>query len=523
MNIERHTHPILTCEAAMALETKLLGGDEKKEWAAMKRAGRGLGRSLLEDFEEYAPLPVSPRILILAGKGHNAGDAVLAADEILAERARARINVVFVFGDKSLKPLLRRALEGLLKRGNGNIDVSAWREDSMGRIQGLDWDICIDGILGMQFRPPLRSPGDAVIEWINESEKIGIRAAVDLPSGVGDESGKQCFRADFTYATGIAKAPLFEPGNARAVGRIRYVDIGFFDDSGEMGRESRVLLPSVLNRLKRLREPQTDKRSYGHLYAVGGSRSMPGAIQMAVRAALKSGVGLLTAFVPESVAATFAGVLPEAMWVPFPEAPEGGLALEGYDFLRERLDRATALVIGPGMGREPETSALISKIVREISLPVVLDADALLPEVMEAVKERPTGAGAVVVTPHLGEFNRLLSKSGEVIAEEVLRQFCNEFNFVTILKGPTTRISDGSRIFYNCFGGPILARGGSGDILSGLTGSLLARPGADPLLSACQSVALHGRAADLLGRARGQMAVSTTDLLDFLAPAVRNV
>ena len=209
--------------------------------------------------------------------------------------------------------------------------------------------------------------------------------------------------------------------------------------------------------------------------------------------------------------------------MPFPEAPEGGLALEGYDLLRERLDRATALVIGPGMGREPETSALISKIVREISLPVVLDADALLPEVMEAVKERPTGAGAVVVTPHLGEFNRLLSKSREVIAEEVLRQFCNEFNFVTILKGPTTRISDGSRIFYNCFGGPILARGGSGDILSGLTGSLLARPGADPLLSACQSVALHGRAADLLGRARGQMAVSTTDLLDFLAPAVRNV
>ncbi len=120
----------------MALETKLLGGDEKKEWAAMKRAGRVMGRSLIEDFEEYGPFPQRPRILILAGKGHNAGDAVLAADEIFAERARARISVVFVFGDKSLKPLLRRALEGLLKRANGNIEVSAYRGGAR-----IRWDV----------------------------------------------------------------------------------------------------------------------------------------------------------------------------------------------------------------------------------------------------------------------------------------------------------------------------------------------------------------------------------------------
>src|SRR5439155_3801843 len=132
---------------------------------------------------------------------------------------------------------------------------------------------------------------------------IRLRAAVDLPSA-------GIFRADFTYATGSVKTPALDPATA---GRVRYIDLGFFRGD-ELGAE-RVLLPAVLAPLAALRPPQSDKRSYGHLFVVAGSRNFPGAALMAVLAALRSGAGLVTAFVPESLVPAFAARAPEAMWV----------------------------------------------------------------------------------------------------------------------------------------------------------------------------------------------------------------
>lgn len=489
----------------------------------MNQAGRSLGRALLEDFEEVAPLPDDLRLLVLAGKGHNGGDALLAADEILRYLPDSEVTVVFVYGSKSLKPLVQRSLKGLIKVGKARVTVRSWSEDEMGELGEQEFDICIDGILGMQFKPPLRPPGDEAVNWVNGNPGIRLRAAVDLPSGVGDECAEEAFRADFTYATGIAKRPLFETGNAAAVGRIRYLDIGFFEEyeEKEKGRET-ILLPEVLDPLRGLRAPLTDKRSYGHLFVLGGSRSMPGAIFMAVRAALRSGVGLVTAFVPESVAGQFAAAVPEAMWVPWPETPDGGLALEGFHLLQRKLERATALLAGPGMGTEAETRTLLERVATEINLPLVFDADALQQDVIAAIKNRSGNFGGVIITPHLGEFRRVAGLESAEYEPEVLKTFCKENRLVTVLKGPVTRICDGAQIAHSTFGGPVLARGGSGDILCGLAGSMAARPGSDSFEAACRAVAWHGLAADALARSRGQTAVTTTEILDYLSPVLRD-
>jgi NAD(P)H-hydrate epimerase len=293
--------------------------------------------------------------------------------------------------------------------------------------------------------------------------------------------------------------------------------LGFFH--GEEVGNDRVLTANVLAPLAALRPARCDKRTYGHVFLLGGSRSYPGAILMSVLAALRSGAGLVTAFVPESLVPAYAARAPEAMWVGWPETPAGGLALEGEHLLKTRMERAGALVIGPGLAREAETLALVKGIVENSPVPLVIDADALQPDIVRA------GSAARIVTPHAGEFARI---------RENVR---SEPETIVVLKGPVTRVWSGAGFqpaleavegglkarptYHSFFGGPVLARGGSGDILSGLVGGLLAQSAEEPLLAAARGVVWHGLAADLLARNHGQTAVQVTQLLDFLGAALK--
>lgn len=495
MHAEIDSVPILTCDETRALEAKLFGGDEAREWAAMQRAGRALAAAVERDFEELGGFPARGRILVLAGKGHNGGDALIAAGAILARFPESTAEVVFAFGERTLRPLAARAWRELAQAGRGRVTVR--RSDVS---EQMAFDLCLDGVFGFQFRPPADARVTRLLETANASP-IRLRAAVDLPSA-------GLFQADFTYATGCVKTPAV---GAREAGRVRYLDLGFFRGD-EPGRE-RVLTAAVLAPLAALRPPHSDKRTYGHVFVVGGSRNYPGAVLMTVLAALQSGAGLVTAFVPESVAAGFAAQAPEAMWVAWPESPAGGLALEGEHLLKEKLERASALVIGPGLGREPETLALAKSLAAASPVPLVLDADALQPEIVSA------GRAPRILTPHAGERARI-----DGGAE--LREFARRSGAVVVAKGPVTRIAGpaaSGEVYHSCFGGPVLARGGSGDLLAGLTGGLLAQTPERPLLAAARGVVWHGRAADALARARGATSIRVTQLLDFLPAALREV
>ena len=483
--------PILSCAEAREFEAARFGGDEALEWPAMQRAGRALAAAVLRDFLEIGGFPPAEgRVLVLAGKGHNAGDALLAAGELLKDFPGATVDVLFVFGERALRPLAARAWRELVQRGGERVRVVAEPPD--GRLYSL----CLDGIFGFQFRPPVEPRVAAVIERINAAS-IRFRAAVDLPSA-------ELFRADFTYATGIVKTPVLASANA---GRVRYLDLGFFEPTSVAPDAlARVLTPALLAPLAALRASQSDKRTYGHVGLVGGSRDFPGAILMAALAALRSGAGLVTAFVPESLAAAFAARAPEVMWVGWPETPAGGLALEGNHLLQGRRARLDALVIGPGLGREAETLALVRDIVATSPVPVVLDADALQADIVGA------GLAARVLTPHAGEWVRV---AGSVPDRAVV-----------VLKRPVTRIQGGGTggpVYFSLAGGPVLARGGSGDLLAGLIGGLLAQTPADPMLAAARGTLWHGLAADALARAHGQTSVMTTQVLDYLGPVLREV
>jgi NAD(P)H-hydrate epimerase len=498
------SHPVLSCAEAKALESRLLPG-EAAEWAAMQQAGQAVARCMLEDFKEVGGWPEKARLLVLAGKGHNGGDALLAARTILADRPDARAVVVLCFGPTDLRQLAGRALDWLKRDAPGRVEIIAAEKVLA---SGETYALCLDGIFGFQFRAPMDADTAARILRINAHAGIKLRAAVDLPSGVGETNAPTMFRADFTYATGIVKLPVLSPRVTSMVGRLRYLDLGFFADASVPEAKERMLIAQVLAPLTGLRAAQTDKRTFGHLLVVGGSHSYPGAVVLAVRAALRSGAGLVTAFVPERLAPEYAARHPEAMWVGCPETATGGLAAGAGAFIRERLSRATALLIGPGLGAEPATLAWVAQLAGEVAVPLVLDADALRPEVIIRVKDNP-----FIGTPHAGEFQRIapeLFTAGQFTAP----------HGILVLKGPMTRVTDGKIIYHSPFGGPVLARGGSGDILAGLIGGLLAQNPEDLLLAACRGVVWHGRAADFLARARGQVAVEISEILEQLGPAL---
>ena len=481
------THPILDGAASADWERRRFDGNEAMEWAAMRQAGQGIAKQLKEDLAVAGVGHRKRRVLLLVGKGHNGGDAMLAASELLAaDPSGWEIEVAFVFGENRFRPLALAAWRQL--QGNG-APVKAIRLHQL----RTHYDLILDGVFGFQLRPPLPDPARA---WIGATaaRSASLRVAIDLPSGL-DEPG--AFSADVTYATGILKTPVLSCTNA---GRLRYLDLGFFTDDSP-GAE-RLITRDTLRDLRGLRPAISDKRTFGHVLIIGGSRSYPGAVAMSVAAALHSGVGLVTACVPESIAPAMAARWPEAMWMGCAETPDGNIAIESGLAIRQKLDRVQAVLMGPGLSREPETLALIAELVRAAQQPLVLDADALQPELVGL------GTAPRVLTPHAGEYERIKAHL-KTQATWVVR------------KGSVTRLSDGGVTYHGIDGGPVLARGGSGDILAGLiAGRLAARPDA-PALAAAEGIAWQGLAARTLAREKGEVAVRTTDILDYLNSVLR--
>jgi NAD(P)H-hydrate epimerase len=248
---------------------------------------------------------------------------------------------------------------------------------------------------------------------------------------------------------------------------------------------------------------------------------MPGAAILATRGALQAGAGLVTTLTPANVATHLASAVPEAMWRPLPLTPDGGIDVEAVRNVSSLAAKAQAILIGPGMVLDRSSVYAVCRIIRETPLAVVLDASALTQDVVAAVMGRPLTSGPVVITPHRGEYARILGMKEDPRDNEGLLAFTKKYRVTTVLKGSPTIICDGQQLIYAPVGGPVLARGGAGDVLSGIILTLLAQDTSDPLGAALKAVAWHGAAADSLARESGAVAVRTTQLLDHLSPSLR--
>jgi hydroxyethylthiazole kinase-like uncharacterized protein yjeF len=497
-------HPVLSPAQSLAFEKAYFSGDKNAEESAMQLAGSKLGQAVASEFGRI--FKIRTQGLLVLGKGHNAGDAINACFVLLDRFEDLSFRVIVPFGLDSMNVEIRFLVDELLARRE--VELSTIEE-----VGSLRFGVSIDGVFGMQFRPPLSDALQNLFRKINDLD-ILCRVAVDIPSGLSDGSTQDCLQADVTYATGILKSPLIPHDHRGICGRIRYIDIGFFDASfsGLRKPEDWVYVPRRMELSASLRPAKSDKRSYGHLLIVAGSRAMPGAMLMAVKAAVRSGVGLVSVMTPASVVPTVAPEVPEAMWIPWDETEEGYLSLEGASKLLGMVDKFEGILLGPGTGKHPETKAFLSAIIETLDGSYVLDADALLQEHVDHLRKKGC---PFVLTPHWGEFNRI-SGISEKDNSRIL-DFCADRKMVLVLKDSLTQIYAGGEATVVPCGNPLLARGGSGDILAGLVGGHLAKnDGSDLTKAVADAVFLHGCAADELASIKGEHYVATTDILPYV-------
>ena len=491
--LSAHRLPVLSCAESAALEAAFLKQNPGSDWNLMKRAAEELA------FESLIFLNRTPeKILVLVGSGNNGADALLAA--VLASTKKTQITAVFATPSPSTT-LAKKVWQLTHKR------VTKVSFQKFKTLTKTNFCLIYDGLLGQGFRAPLRPEMKKII--LASQGLKGLRIAVDLPSGVGDDSKGPAFKADLTISIGCLKRPLLEPKNSSHVGRIRVVDIGL---PFGVGVDTCSTL-AALDPIKKPRSANTEKRQQGRILIVGGSQSMPGAVIMNTAAALQAGGGLVTTCLPQSIRARAAVAYPEAMWNGLTTNSSG--VISPPENLSKVLKNKDVMLIGSGMGEK--SSVTIKKFIKSFGGDVILDADALRPDIIKnsAVKNN------YILLPHAGEFLRL---SGKKMSAETGRAFARKTKTVVVLKGPMTMITDGTHLIYVPLGGPVLARGGSGDCLAGMIAAVVARRRTLKLslLSAVEcGVVWHARAADLLRQDEGEEAVRTTQILSELSKALK--
>jgi NAD(P)H-hydrate epimerase len=270
------------------------------------------------------------------------------------------------------------------------------------------------------------------------------------------------------------------------------------------------------------RREDSNKGTFGRVLVISGSRGMSGAAVLSGSAALRAGAGLVRVAVPSEILPLVAVGNPCYMTAPMPQDEHGRFAGAAEAELLALAQANTVVAMGPGLGRSPAITALVSAVVTQVRVPLVLDADGLNALHTDRLRER---RAPLVMTPHPGEFSRLTGLDIPTIQsrrQELAARFAFEHGVVLVLKGSGSVVTDGRRVYINTTGNPGMATAGSGDVLTGVVAALLAQ-GLEPFAAAQLGVYLHGSAGDLARAAVGEVGMVASDLLLHLPQAIRGL
>jgi ADP-dependent NAD(P)H-hydrate dehydratase / NAD(P)H-hydrate epimerase len=502
MSLPRWLEPLLDSEQmretdAWAIETRGIPSLD-----LMERAGEGLARIVAQ----YGP---AGRVAVVCGKGNNGGDGLVAAR--LLRQAGRDVRVLLVWpgewlgGDagKMLERLPGPAPEPFAPEALGNANV------------------IVDAVLGTGVTGPPRDPVDAVIGAVNDAKARVV--AADVPTGVDASTGEvpgEAVRAVATATFHRAKPGLWiAPGKAHA-GDVHVIDIGIprgaprKPDTGLIGG-------SVLRDLAR-RGSESTKFSSGNVFILGGSRGLTGAPSMAALAAMRTGAGYVTVGAPASLELSFTVRLLEAMMVGLPET-DGALSLEAAGPALKAIGRADSVVLGPGLGKGDGPRGFALEMFERIDVPLVIDADGLNALAGCFPEDLPQRRWPTVLTPHAGELGRLLGVDSEEVSRHRLlhaREAASQARAFVVLKGDDTLVvSPNGTAAISRGQAPALATAGTGDVLSGMIGAMLAK-GLPPAHAACAGVYAHVRAGQIAAAPHGADGVIASDVIHSIPGAL---
>jgi ADP-dependent NAD(P)H-hydrate dehydratase / NAD(P)H-hydrate epimerase len=488
----------------------------------MENAGRGV----VESMEKHLGSLAGTKPLVICGKGNNGGDGFVVTRLLLAKKAKPDCVLLGRTADLSGDALTNH--KRLADSGFGVHEVSS-RAD----IEPLfrNRKVIVDAIFGTGLtRAPAGLAADA-ITLTNDSGAYVV--SIDLPSGLQSDTGapyEPCVRANLTVTMALPKLGLWLYPGRKLAGTVEIVDIGIpFPEV--QSPKSRVQSPEPdqtflldtehIRAILPPRRPDGNKGTFGRALLIAGSRGFSGAAVLAGRAAVRSGCGLVHLAVPEGIIGVVALAVVEAVKSVLPQTEDAALSPAALEDLLELSAAADAVAIGPGIGTDRRTQKLELGFLAEVDKPIVIDADGInnLKGHSSMLSRAKT---PLVLTPHPGEFSRLTGlKTEDVNADRVgvSRRFATERKVVLVLKGASTVIAapDG-RVFINPTGNSGLAKGGTGDVLTGLITGLIAQ-GMSPLDAVCAGVFLHGLAADLAVQSLTEYCLAAGDLPDHLPQA----
>jgi ADP-dependent NAD(P)H-hydrate dehydratase / NAD(P)H-hydrate epimerase len=437
---------------------------------------------------------------IFCGKGNNGGDGLAIARQLINQGAAVSVYIIEfgAVGTEDFQTNLQRLHELTMQIH------FIQSEEFFPSIQPDD--IVVDALYGSGLNRPLKDLSAALVAHINQNKSFVI--AVDVPSGMYiDKSSKDnaVIKATVTLTFQCLKLCFLVAENDTYCGKVYVLDIGLLPQFLEtLSSSFQLVEPSIIRQIYKPRKPFSHKGNFGHALIIAGNKGKMGAALMATHACLRTGAGLTSVNVPEDFLNAVHAYLPEAMC----QVREEGLNFE----------KINAAGIGPGLGTEREAEDLVHQTLLQFEQAIVIDADALniISDHKSWVKQIQEDS---ILTPHPKEFERLFGKAEndfERISMSV--QQSAENNFIIILKGRYTLIAKNGEAFFNTTGNPGLAKGGSGDILTGIITSLLAQK-YEPLHAALLGVYIHGLAADLALEQQSAESMTATDVLKYLGPA----
>ncbi|MGI6498649.1 MAG: NAD(P)H-hydrate dehydratase [Oscillospiraceae bacterium] len=452
---------------------------------------------------------------VFCGPGNNGGDGVAAARLLAQKGVLIR---AFLVGDRNKMTPDTKEMARRLEAAGGALEPFLPQDEEQ-KAFCKEADVIIDAIFGIGLRAAPRGDAAAAIDRINESGAPVVSA--DVPSGVLADTGQvpgKAVSARCTVAFTLAKPGLYTGEGSLCCGDLRIADIGIpaqLVADAPCGtfalteEEARACLPR--------RKKDGHKGDFGKVGILAGSVGYTGAPTLAAKAAMRSGAGLVFLYVPESIYQIEAVKNTEAMVFPLP-VEEGGLAKGAAEQVMPQLAACDACLIGPGLGRSDGARRAVRRAVKDLSAPLVVDADGLN-LLAEHIHELDGRAAPVVLTPHEGEFRRLggCLDGGDRIG--AARAFARSHGCVLVLKGrgTVTALPDGT-VYLNSTGNSGMAKGGSGDVLSGVLLALLGQ-GMEPGMAAAAAVFLHGAAGDLCALQWGEAGMLPSDLIEMLPKA----
>ncbi|MDD3925366.1 MAG: NAD(P)H-hydrate dehydratase [bacterium] len=460
----------------------------------------------------------APRVCVVCGRGNNGGDGMVVARHLFNRGIGARVYIIgalsAVKGDARTNAEVAVRLGIPLTEVLDEAGLNELRHDLLG------CHLAVDALLGTGLNGPVEGLALEAVRLLNSTG--GAVLAVDIPSGLDADSGKpfpEAVQAARTVTLALPKPGLLVYPGVDYAGTLSVADISIprallvSDDL-----RTNILIEPEAAAMLPPRSPQAYKNAAGLVLAIGGARSMTGAIAMAGMSALRGGAGMVRIAVPAQQQPVVAACHRELMVSPVNGTQDGCIAPSALPGLMGILNEADVVAVGPGMTRHDEALDFVRQLLLEYDGPVVIDADALY----ALSPSGPLPGARAVLTPHPGEMGHLLDTSAAAVQDDrfkaVLRA-AEIYGTVTVLKGARTLVAhpDG-RLFINPTGNPGMATGGSGDVLTGLIAALIAQ-GTALYDAAVLGVYLHGLAGDLAAADKGMRSLVAGDIIDYLPAA----